>query len=409
MVSVTETRVRRPRRKTLTDKGVLALPRRPDRYFHPDPEMPGHGVRVLPDGPSSFYAIARDAHRKQRWVRIGGTAELSIADSRERAREVLKRLRAGLEPFEAPAVKPDTVADVVATWVRRHVEAKGLRTGDELKRVLERHVLPAMRDRVFAEIKRSDIARLLDAVEDRHGVWVADSVLSALRAVASWYATRNDEYTPPFVKRMRRVPEQERKRSRTLNDVELSKFWIAAEADPGPYGAFVRVAVLTGQRREKLAGMKWDDFADDVWKIPSAPREKGTPHSLRLPALALDIIRAQPRFAGSPFVFTGRNNGPLVGVSRRHAALKAQCGVDGFTVHDLRRVCRSLLSRAGVAPNIAERVLGHSVGGIQAVYDRHGYDDEMAEALCRLAALVERIVHPAGGNVVSLRAPTVQP
>ena len=71
-------------------------------------------MRVLPDGPSSFYVVARDAFKKQRWVKLGGTAELSIADSRERAREVLKRLRAGLEPFEAPPVRPDTVADVVA-------------------------------------------------------------------------------------------------------------------------------------------------------------------------------------------------------------------------------------------------------------------------------------------------------
>ncbi|HEX2353360.1 MAG TPA: integrase arm-type DNA-binding domain-containing protein, partial [Xanthobacteraceae bacterium] len=89
------TSARRQRRKVLTDKMVQSLPRRRARYFHPDPEMPGHGVRVLPQGPSSYYVIARDAFRKQRWVKIGSTAELSIADSRERARAVLKRLLAG--------------------------------------------------------------------------------------------------------------------------------------------------------------------------------------------------------------------------------------------------------------------------------------------------------------------------
>src|SRR5215472_7518567 len=101
---------RRQRRKTLTDKMVLALPRRRKRYFHPDPELPGHGVRVLPEGPSSFYLIARDAFHKQRWVRLGSTAELTIADSREQARAALKRLKAGLTPFEPPPVRPDTVA-----------------------------------------------------------------------------------------------------------------------------------------------------------------------------------------------------------------------------------------------------------------------------------------------------------
>src|SRR5437899_2901339 len=107
--------------------------------------MPGHGVRVYPTGPSAFYVTARDAFRKQRWVRIGGTAEMSIEQSRERARTVIRRLRDGLEPFEAPKPKSDSVADVCATWIKRHVEAKGLRTGDEMQRILDRYVLPHWR------------------------------------------------------------------------------------------------------------------------------------------------------------------------------------------------------------------------------------------------------------------------
>jgi integrase len=360
-------------------------------------------VRVLPDGPSSFYVIARDAFKKQRWVRIGGTAELTIEDSREQARAVLKRLKAGLTPFELPPVEPDTVADVVATWVKRHVEAKGLRTGDELQRVLERHVLPHWGTRAFADIKRSDIARLLDSVEDVSGAWVADSVLAALRSVSSWFATRHDDYTPPFV-RNRRVPASARSRSRILDDDELQRVWKAAEASDDVYGAFVRVALLCGQRRAKLADLKWDALTGDVWHIRREPREKGAPAALRLPLAAMKIINAQPHFAGSPLVFTGRSNGPLAGFSHRHDAFMARCGVTGFSVHDLRRCCRSLLSRAGVQPHVAERVLGHSVGGVVAqTYDRHSYSSEIADALAKLAALIETIVHgEPGDNVVPM-------
>jgi Arm DNA-binding domain len=225
---VIETTVRRKRRQRLTNKQVAALPRRRARYFHPDPELPSHGVRVLPDGSSSFYVIARDAFKKQRWVRLGRTAELSIEDSRERARTVLKRLRTGLEPFETPPTRPDSVADVVQTWFKRHVEARDLRSGGELRRILERHVLPVWKHRPFAEIRRSDIARLLDAVEDAHGAWVADSVLTTLRSVATWYAARDDAYTPPFVRNMQRTTAQARKRNRTLSDEELRKVWRAA-------------------------------------------------------------------------------------------------------------------------------------------------------------------------------------
>jgi integrase len=396
------------RRKTLTDRMVAALPRKRKRYFHPDPELPAHGVRVLPDGPSSFYVIARDAFHKQRWVRIGSTAEHGIEESREIARSVIKRLRAGLSPFEPPPAQPDTVADVCAGWLKRHVEAKQLRTGDELRRVLEKYVLPHWRDRPFAEIRRSDVAALLDAVEDKHGAWVADEVLAVLGSVSSWFASRNDNYAPPFVKGMRRVPAQARKRSRILNDGELKRVWKAAE-QAGSFGAFIQLLLLTAQRREKVATMKWSDLDGDVWTIPTAAREKGTPGSLRLPSAAMAIINAQPRMAGNPHVFPGRSDGPLGGYSDRHAAFKALCNVDGWTLHDCRRSARSLMARAVVSSEHAERVLGHAIRGVEGTYNRHPYTPEMADALKRLARLITQIVDGEGSkNVVPLRA-AVQP
>ena len=70
-----------------------------------------------------------------------------------------------------------------------------------------------------------------------------------------------------------------------------------------------------------------------------------------------------------------------------------------WVIHDLRRTARSLMSRANVRPDIAERVLGHKIGGIEGVYDRHAYDVQKAEALNQLAALIESIVNPRHGNV----------
>jgi integrase len=297
---------------------------------------------------------------------------------------------------------------VVATYLKRHVEARGLRTGDEIRRVLDMYVLPHWRDRPFAEIRRSDVAKLMDAIEDKHGAWVADSALATLRGVASWYAARNDDYTPPFTRNMRRVPTQARKRARVLADDELRAVWRAAEA-AGSYGAMVRLALLTGQRRDKVVTMRWTDISPDgTWTIPTAPREKGNPGSLQLPEQALAIIRSMPRFVSNAYVLAGqRDGGAINNFSRAKEALDAACGVSGWTVHDLRRTARSLLSRAGVRPDIAERVLGHAVGGVEGVYDRHHYDDEKADALRRLVALVGRIVNPPADNVVVLHEAAV--
>jgi hypothetical protein len=63
------------------------------------------------------------------------------------------------------------------------------------------------------------------------------------------------------------------------------------------------------------------------------------------------------------------------------------------------------MARAGVADNVAERVLGHAIGGVQGVYNRHQYLEEKTDALKRLADLVEMILNPPGKtNVVELAA-----
>jgi integrase len=399
---------RRQRRKMLTDRMVSELKRKAKAYVEPDPELGGHVVRVHPKGPPHvFYVITRDAFKKQRWVKIASTAELTIEDSRERARNVLKRLKQGLEPFEAPPTKPDSVESVAERWLTRHVQKNKLRTGAEMKRIVEKYILPRWRDRAFADIKRSDVAALLDAIEDAHGAWVADAALSALRGMASWFATRDDTYVPPFVKRMRRVPKHQRKRSRILDDDELRIVWRAAE-DAGSYGALVRLLLLTTQRRACVAGMRWDDIDGDIWHVPQEPGAKNSGGDLKLPKMALDIIHAQPKLLNCPYVFAAaRGDGPTNNFSRSRASFDAKLPeMPRWTLHDLRRCARSLLSRCGVRPDICERVLGHVVGSaVERIYDQHRYNGEKADALHRLAALIEQIVHgEPGGNVLTFPA-----
>src|SRR5262249_44893978 len=158
---------------------------------------------------------ARDPYGKQIWHTIGNCDALKIEDAREIARDARKRIKQGLAPVEAPPVKPDTYKDVAENWLRRHVAAKKLRSAYEMRRSLEKYVYPKWQDRPFVSIKRSDVANLLDHVEDNHGSRMADLVLSFIRAIANWYASRDDEYTSPFVRNMRRHLKPAR--SRILN------------------------------------------------------------------------------------------------------------------------------------------------------------------------------------------------
>ena len=149
--------------------------------------------------------------------------------------------------------------------------------------------------------------------------------------------------------------------------------------------------------------MRWQDISiDGEWTMPEGKREKGVGGSLILPELAIDIIRARPRFASNPHVFAGRGGSYLTGYSKAKAALDAKAPLPEWRLHDLRRTARSLMARAGVRPDIAERVLGHVQPGVQGIYDRHSYREEKADALKRLASLLDGILRPVE-NVVQMR------
>jgi integrase len=384
-------------RKTLTDKGVAALKAKPKLYAHPDPQMPGHYVRVSPSGSKTYYAVARDPRGKQVWTAIGNAAHIKIEAAREKAREVIARVksgqdRAGPQSFEAVSNK----------WLKRHVEAKQLRSAPALISYLNRFVLPAWGGREFTSIRRGDIASLMDHVEDKAGPVAADRMLTMLSSIFNWYATRHDDYASPIVRGMKRTTTKERARTRILSDDEIKTVWNACE---GTMGDVVKLLLLTAQRREKVVSMKWDDVSvDGTWNVRNGNREKGTGGELVLPAMAVDIIRSRPRFASNEYVFPGPGDGYFTSYAAGKLALdKATGDLPHWQLHDLRRTARSLMSRAGVRREIAEQVLGHVIPGVEGTYDRHGYVQEKADALRKLAGLLETILRPSADNVVALR------
>jgi len=399
-------------RKSLTDAGVAALKPRAQRYAHPDPMLAGHYVRVTPSGAKSYVAVTRDpTSGKQVWATIGPADLMTVEEAREKAREAIKRVQAGKPAFETP-VKAESFEDVAEQWMKRHVAAKGLRSAPDLARLLKTHVYPRWGNRPFLDIRRSHVAALLDEIEDNHGARQADYILAIVRSVMNWRAARSDDYSAPISRGMRRTNPKERARARMLGDEELRAVWKAAESDGG-FGAFIRLLLLTAQRREKVASMRWQDIASDgTWTIPAGAREKGNAGELKLPPAALKVIEAQPRIGENPYVFAGRSvkgreHACLSGFGKRKRAIDEKVAaelpdVPPWTLHDLRRTARSLMSRAGAPSEHAERVMGHAIAGVEGIYDRHAYFDEKAEALAKLAQLIDAIVHPRD-TVVTMR------
>ncbi len=391
------------RRKTLTDNMVARLKPGPKRQTIPDPLMRGHYVRVTPTGAKSYVAVARDPDGRQVWATIGSTNLFTIDDAREKARDAIKRIKAGLPAFEPPPAKPDSFKAVAENYVERHVKANRLRSQAEIERILDRYIYPIWKDREFDSIRRSDVTGLLDRVQDANGPRQADYVLAVVRGLMNWYATRSDDYVSPITRGMRRTDPKTRKRARILDDDEIRAVWTAAKGN-GTFGAIIRLALLTAQRREKIASLRWEDVTvDGIWDIPSEEREKGSGGTLVLPDAAIDIIRTQKRIGQNPYVFAGRTMGHFSGWSPCKRSFDSKVRIDPWVIHDLRRTARSLMARAGVRPDIAERVMGHAIEGVEGVYDRHSYRAEKADALAKLAGLVALILDPPAENVVPMR------
>jgi integrase len=395
--------------RKMSDAGVAALKPRGKRYSKSDPELRGHWIRIQPTGSKSFWAVTRNPSGRQIWTFVGPADAMTIAAAREDARNILNRVRAGLSAVEA---KGETFGAVAENWFKRHVDSNGLRSRAKIVDLINRHISVDFRARELATIRRSDVVALLDEIEDDHGAPQADLVLSIIRRIMFWHASRIDDYVPPLVKGMRRTNPEERVRDRILTDDEVRAVWKVA-GESGTYGALVRMLLLTGQRLSKVIAMKWTDISPmkwpantpPVWTIATELREKGNAGALQLPAMALTILDALPRFADNPYVFAGRGASHMAysGTPKRAFDAKLPAGTPGWTLHDLRRSARSLMSRAGVSSEHAERVMGHAISGVEGIYDRHHYMDEKSAALAKLANLIDSIVNPRA-NVVPMTA-----
>jgi integrase len=202
-------------------------------------------------------------------------------------------------------------------------------------------------------------------------------------------------------------------RDRVLIDDELRLVWRAAEAAGYPFGPLVKLLLLTGQRRDEIADVRWSEIDGALLTIPAERMKGGFVQTVPLVLAAVEILDRLPRFAGGNYAFsTMGGKRPISGFSKMKARLDtavAKLAAGGpiapWTLHDLRRTVRTGLSSVGVLPVIAELTIGHKQTGISAIYDRHRYDDEKRTALDawqnKLLAIVGQTPAPAG-NVVDL-------
>ena len=360
-------------RKALTDIAVQRLkPPSSGQIDIFDSGYPGLALRISYGGRKA-WVVFRRVNGKLKRESLGIYPQLSLAEAREAWRDV----RAGKEPAKAHN-NGITFEEAFEEWLKR--DQADHRSGDEVRRLLTKDVLPTLRRRPLSDIGRADVLRVLDKVSDRAPV-TARRVHSSLHRMFNWHAGRGTILVNP----MANFPKHgtETKRDRVLSDDELKSVWKAASEIGWPFGAAVQLLILTGARRSEIGNLRWSEIDGDTIRLKGERTKTGEPHTIPLSKPALEILAKLPRIAGSDLDFTTNGKTPISGWTKIKRKLD-EVIKEPWVIHDLRRTMATGLQKLGVNLQTIEAVLGHtsgSRGGIVGVYQRHSFDAEKRAAL----------------------------
>ncbi|MEM6899902.1 MAG: site-specific integrase [Pseudomonadota bacterium] len=419
-----------PERARLTRERIrkLAPPAGGERTVW-DTEVPGLGVRCRPSGVKSYVVVFRASGRGRagtpRRVTLGNVGALPLADARAAAMELRAQVLAGRDPVEerrqarAQAVQQvsreqNTLSAVLARYAadqqrRNVVDRAGVQSA------LQRHLLGAVGDVPVAEIERSQVIAAIEALEAAGKPGAAKALRGHASTFFKWASDRAGlipsnplaGYRAARATRAQRIEQT----GRALSDDELRRIWHACEHPTvnAMFGRYVRMLILTGQRRTETAAMTWENLDRSAlwWTIPPGISKNGIAHEVPLPPEARALVLSsgpRPLLSSLP-VFTTNGAAPISGFSKLLAKLRAAARVaEPWTPHDLRRTFRSGLTRLGVESDLAEIMLNHRPGTLRSVYDRDPRLNARREAGEAWAEHVATLV-TAGENVHRAVAP----
>jgi integrase len=387
----------------LTSKAVENIKPTATRQEIPDALLPGLYLIVQPSGARS-WAVRYRHNGQSRKHTLGSYPVINLAMARRLGTKALRAVAEDRDPaVERQEQRENSVASVVAQFLAKYGQRRYRpRTFAEAQRLLKQNVVAHWGNQPIANITRKQLRDMLDRLVANDTPMLANRVHSIARKLFGWAVEQEIIAVSPFAGL--KAPAEEKSRDRILSDQELRSVWQAV-GQMGAYGTLVRLLILAGQRRGEIAGLTWSEIDLDK-RLISLPRERvknNRAHEIPLSPQAIALIESLPRL-GEPHIFSI----PIGVFGRLKAQLDQLCGVEDWTLHDLRRTCASGLARLGVGLPVIEKVLNHTSGsfaGVVGVYQRHDFAGEKRKALEIWGAHVAAVVSdkPAKAKVVKLR------
>lgn len=387
----------------------------------------GNGLYiVVPKKGEPYWMMRYTIAGKRSEMTIGKQSLLSLADARNKAIEYKKSVNEGVDPImsrhNTENSEFSTLDGLFIDWQKGN--EKRLKYPNIPRRIYTKDISPLIGRYKLKAIKPLDIKRVIESITDSGRPSIANDALQYLKQLfnhAMKLGLSDSNPAQPF--NVNDAGGMEKSRERALTFKELEFFFRVMREQPEQISRENYLAcsllVCLGVRKQELIQAKWHEFdlANAIWKLPKERSKTGQGFTI---PLALPIVEwleeLKVRSCGSEYVFPSRrrSKNPYMGADTLNRAISKLFGiepgkstnspnimgeVEHFTVHDLRRTCRSLLSQLKTPSHIAERCLNHKLKGVEGIYDQYDYFDERKEALDKLADSIAQLVNITPNNV----------
>ena len=354
------------------------------------------GIRVSPKGKKSWLISYRFNGNKKKFT-FGTYPDLSLKDARPKAADLLKDIDSGIEPNEAKHGYQE--AETFSRLWEQYINSPSYKDKVQVcqkedKRKYDTILRKSLGEMKLIDIRKKHLSAILGPLAEKSPVGA--NRLFSLLSVLFKFALNNDliEQHPMFGMDK---PSNEKPRHRYLTQDDIKVLWPKFDICRPNVRDILKLTLLTCQRPGEVMGMKWSEInlEKKLWTL-QAVRTKSKRHDHLVPLSPQVIAILGPRENNkSEFVFPsnhGAASGHTSNLNKARYKLIKDLKMEQWGTHDLRRTGRTIMSEIGIAPNVAERVLNHSMGKIERTYDIYGYLPEKADALNKLGRRIDKII-----------------
>jgi integrase len=392
----------------------FSVPKGKSDHIEFDDALPGFGIRFR-NGKASWifqWSTGSGVTRRTTRMKIGIYPALALGQAKKIAAELNSKITLGHDPSAEKRERIEEAADTFGQLAKDYLASQEGRLSPttilDLRRYLIDYAAPLHRLPV-KKVNLKILAKLLDDFAKGDGIntgrarkgTTVNRMRSAVSACFQWAMKKGRAESNPVL-----LTEQmeEVSRKRFLSDEEIKIVWDSAGDDD--YGSIVRLLILTGQRRDEISELRWNEVKLDLNMISLPPErvKNGQEQDIPMSPVVRSIIAARPRNDGLVFAQTTSWSRRKL---RLDAAITEKLGkpLAPWTLHDLRRTAATGIADIGIQPHVVEAVLNHISGskrGVAGVYNRSTYSAERKIALKKWAERVLAIVNDAPANVMPL-------